>query len=129
MYKATPITKRAGSPLHNDLVDNHARNLEKGKDTQAYKKISESISPGTPGEKGKEITKTEIKPPTRTEEGDKAYAALDQAGKDAQDDKRQPRRVVGYSDRQIKRSRRADNNCRDGFDRRGYRIRDDASDN
>jgi hypothetical protein len=57
MYKATPITKRAGSPLHNDLVDNDARNREKGKDTQAYKKISESLSPGTPGEKGKEITK------------------------------------------------------------------------
>ena len=57
MYKATPITKKAGSPLHNDLVDNDARNLEKGKDTQAYKKISESLSPGAPGEKGKEITK------------------------------------------------------------------------
>ena len=92
MYKATPITKRAGSPLHNDLVDNDARNREKGKDTQAYKKISESLSPGTPGEKGKEITKTEIKPPTRTEEGDKAYAALDQAGKDAQDAKYRARK-------------------------------------
>ncbi len=55
MYKATPITKRAGSPLHNDLVDNHARNLEKGKDTQAYKKISESLSPGTEGTPDKTV--------------------------------------------------------------------------
>ena len=57
MYKATPITKRAGSPLQNDLVDNDARNREKGKDTQAYKKISESLSPGTEGTPD-EVTKT-----------------------------------------------------------------------
>jgi hypothetical protein len=75
MYKATPITKRAGSPLHNDLVDNDARNREKGKDTQAYKKISESISPGTPGEKGKEITKKVEgdKPTSIVKPGDPGY--------------------------------------------------------
>ena len=57
MYKATPITKRAGSPLQNDLVDNDARNREKGKKDPSIDIITKSTKKGEEGTPD-EIVKT-----------------------------------------------------------------------
>ena len=75
MYKATPITKRAGSPLQNDLVDNDRRNIEKGKKDPSIDIITKSTKKGTEGKKGKEITKKVEgdKPTSIVKPGDPGY--------------------------------------------------------
>lgn len=93
MYKSTPITAKAKqSPYKADeTLIAGARSLGQSTNTNKEKDPKDGAkiyTEGTENEEvvtGDEITKTEIKPPTRTKEGDKAYAALDQAGKDAQD--------------------------------------------
>jgi hypothetical protein len=49
MYKSTPITKRAGSPFHNDLVDNNARMYQQGKKNVSIDIIGKSTKEGTKG--------------------------------------------------------------------------------
>ena len=49
MYKSTPITKKAGSPLYNVLVDNDRRNIEKGKKDPSIDIITKSTKKGTEG--------------------------------------------------------------------------------
>jgi len=96
MYKATPITKRAGSPLHNDLVDNDRRNIEKGKKDPSIDIISKSTEEGTPGEKGKEKTRNKTWDDLRAEgwSEDKIKEAKDWRSKN-QD---APRDQVGTGD-------------------------------
>jgi len=58
MYKPTPITKKAGSPLYNALVDNDRRNIEKGKKDVSIDIIGKSTKKGKPGKEGEEKTRT-----------------------------------------------------------------------
>ena len=75
MYKSTPITKKAGSPLYNVLVDNDRRNIEKGKKDPSIDIITKSTKEGKPGKKGKEITKKVEgdKPTSIVKPGDPGY--------------------------------------------------------
>lgn len=75
MYKATPITKRAGSPLQNDLVDANARMHKDSKKDPSIDIITKSTKKGTEGKKGKEITKKVEgdKPTSIVKPGDPGY--------------------------------------------------------
>lgn len=96
MYKSTPITKRAGSPLHNDLVDGNARMYQQGKKDVSIDIIGKSTKEGEPGKKGKEKTRNKTWDDLRAEgwSEDKIKEAKDWRSKN-QD---APRDQVGTGD-------------------------------
>ena len=74
MYKSTPITKKAGSPLYlnETLVKGSKQTFKKFSDADPYKKITKDTEEG---EKGKEITKKVEgdKPTSIVKPGDPGY--------------------------------------------------------